>query len=188
MDAYVMLGPPNSGKGTQAACLAEHLSLCHLSSGHAFRAAIESDSKLGRLVKSSLESGNLVPDDLVIELMLQSLQDLAGEGIGAILDGFPRTLNQAEALNVNLPLLDMRIRAVISIDVNEQELLRRARLRGRGDDVLEVVVKRIRVYGQSTLPLVEYYRGQGFLICVDGNSCVQSVTERILGRLGVVVN
>lgn len=183
-----MLGPPNSGKGTQAACLAEHLGLVHLSSGNVFREVTEDDSRFGRSVKRFLESGYLVPDDLVIQIMFQSLKNLVTEGSGAILDGFPRTLKQAEALNMHLPALGMRISAVISIDVREQELLRRAQLRGRGDDVPEVIIKRIGVYQQSTLPLVEYYRERGLLICIDGNGSVQSVAERVLGSLEMIVN
>ena len=182
-----MLGPPNSGKGTQAARIAEKLNLHHLSSGSAFRDAVRSNSELGRLASSYLEAGNLVPDDVAIDVILQRLQELAGDGLGAILDGFPRTLEQAEALGERIGDIGLRIRAVLAIEVGEDELLRRAALRGRDDDRPEVVNKRFEVYRRITRPLVGYYEQRDLLLRIDGDRPAEAVTRAILDSIGVVV-
>ena len=182
-----MLGPPNSGKGTQAARMAEKLGLHHLSSGSAFREAVRSDSELGRLAGGYLEAGNLVPDDVAIDVILERLQELAGDGNGTILDGFPRTLEQAEALNERIGEIGLKMRAVISIEVNEDELLRRAAIRGRGDDLPDVVRKRFDVYRQTTLPLIEYYEQRGLLVPVDGDRPMDAVTTAILDSIGALI-
>ena len=182
-----MLGPPNSGKGTQASCMADKLGLHHLSSGSAFREAVISDSKLGRLASSYLEAGNLVPDDVAIDVILQRLQELADDGLGTILDGFPRTLEQAEALSGRIGDIGLRIRAVVSIEVGDDTLLRRAALRGRDDDRPEVVRKRFDVYRRTTLPLVDYYEQRGLLVRIDGDRPVDAVTREILDSLGALI-
>ena len=186
-DVYIMLGPPNSGKGTQAAWIAEKLNLHHLSSGSAFRDAVRSNSELGRLASSYLEAGNLVPDDVAIDVILQRLQELAGDGLGTILDGFPRTLEQAEALGERIGDIGLRIRAVLAIEVGEDELLRRAALRGRDDDRPEVVNKRFEVYRRITRPLVGYYEQRELLLRIDGDRPAEAVTRAILDSIGVVV-
>ncbi len=179
-DLYIMLGPPNSGKGTQAASMAARLGLHHLSSGDAFREAVASGSQVGRLAVSYIEAGDLVPDNLVIDVILERLENLSAEGCGTILDGFPRTTEQAEALDARIGDKGLKIRAVVSIEVGQEELLRRAALRGRDDDRPEVARRRFEVYDQLTLPLADYYERCGLLVRIDGERPIEVVTNAIL--------
>ena len=179
-DLYIMLGPPNSGKGTQAASMAGQLGLRHLSSGDAFRQAVASGSQVGKLAGSYIEAGDLVPDDLVIDVMLERLEELSADGCGTILDGFPRTTEQAQALDERIGDTSLKIRAVVSIQVGQDELLRRAALRGRDDDRPEVVRRRFEVYERTTLPLADYYERCGLLVRIDGERPIEVVTSAIL--------
>ena len=175
-----MLGPPNSGKGTQAASIAGKLGLHHLSSGDAFREAASSGSEVGRLVGSYLEVGDLVPDGVAIDVILERLEEISADGSGTILDGFPRTTEQAEALDERIVGTGLTIRAVVSLEVSREELLRRAALRGRDDDRPDVARRRFEVYERTTLPLVDYYERRGVLVRVDGERSVDAVTSEIL--------
>ena len=179
-DVYIMLGPPNSGKGTQAASIAGKLGLHHLSSGDAFREAASSGSELGRLASSYFEAGNLVPDGVAIDVIFERLEEVSADGRGTILDGFPRTTEQAEALDQRIGKTDLTIRAVVSIEVGREELLRRAALRGRDDDRPEVARRRFEVYERTTLPLVDYYERRGLLVRIDGERSIDAVTSEIL--------
>ncbi|MCY3800597.1 MAG: adenylate kinase [Chloroflexi bacterium] len=179
-DLYIMLGPPNSGKGTQAASMAAKLDMHHLSSGDAFREAVASGSQVGRLAGSYIEAGDLVPDDVVIDVILERLENLSADGCGTILDGFPRTTEQAQALDQRIGRAGLKILAVVSIEVGQDELLRRAALRGRDDDRPEVARRRFEVYEQLTLPLTEYYERCGLLVRIDGESPIEVVTSAIL--------
>ncbi len=179
-DLYIMLGPPNSGKGTQAASMAARLGMHHLSSGDAFREAVASGSQVGRLAGSYIEAGDLVPDHLVIEVILERLEELSADGCDTILDGFPRTTEQAQALDQRIRGAGLKIRAVVSIEVGQDELLRRAALRGRDDDRPEVARRRFEVYERLTLPLTEYYERCGLLVRIDGERPIEFVTSAIL--------
>ena len=179
-DVYIMLGPPNSGKGTQAANMARKLGLRHLSSGDAFREAASSGSEVGRLVSGYLKAGDLAPDGLAIDVILKRLEELSVDGRGTVLDGFPRSTAQAEALDQRIGATGLKIRVVISIEVGREELLRRAALRGRDDDRPEVARRRFEVYERTTLPLVDYYERRGLLARIDGERPINAVTSEIL--------
>jgi len=176
----VFLGPPGSGKGTQAEVLAEHLGVPHISTGAMLRDAVAEGSDLGKKVEAIMNSGALVDDDTMAEVVRDRLaKDDARKGF--ILDGYPRTLPQAETLGTILAGDDAALDGVVLIDVPEEELVRRALARQRADDKEEVIRERLRVYREKTEPLIEYYRGRGLLRAVDGDAAIEEVTSRILG-------
>jgi adenylate kinase len=203
----VFLGAPGAGKGTQAAVVAEKANMAHLASGDLFRKAVERNDELGRQVKSYLEMGQLVPDAVTVSMVLKRIAELADVS-GVILDGFPRTLSQAEALNTALEAQGEKVDRVVYIAVPESELERRlldrwvcrgcqatysgadkvaltncrkcgGGLYQRPDDTPETVKKRLEVYFRETAPLIEYYRSSGALVEVDGQGEVVGVTGRI---------
>ena len=182
----VFIGAPGAGKGTQAAQLASRFGIEHLSTGDLFRKAIAEQSELGREVARYLERGMLVPDDVVVQLVTDYL-DQQPQGGGVILDGFPRTLAQAEALARELERLGRSICCVIDLLVDEAELERRLLGRGRHDDTKETIEKRLEVFRRETKPLIEYYREQGLVEPVDGMGTPEEVFQRIaqvVGRRG----
>lgn len=179
----VLLGPPNSGKGTQAAILAERLGVPHVSTGDMLREARDAGTELGERVKHILASGGLVDDDTMADLVRERLSrdDAAG---GFILDGYPRTARQVEDLEEILGEGD-GIDRVVLIRVPDQVLVERGLGRGRQDDSEEVIRKRIAVYRDQTEPLVEHFGNKGLLETVDGNRPIEEVTARILDVLDV---
>ena len=209
----VLLGAPGAGKGTQAAALAEALNMTYIASGDLFRNAIEQKTELGIQIKSYVERGELVSDDVTIKLILQRLSAQDCER-GAVLDGFPRTLAQAKSLDKALIEQSKAIDKVIYIKVSEEELLRRlsgrwicrhcqfpyhtlyspsgvqgkcdkcgGELYQRPDDTVEAVKKRLQVYSVQTAPLIDYYITAGKLIEIDGEGDVNQVRERIAGAI-----
>ena len=182
----VFIGAPGAGKGTQAAQLATWLGIEHLSTGDLFRKAIAEQTELGREAARYMERGMLVPDDVVVQLVTDYLSQQP-EGGGVILDGFPRTLAQAEALARELERLGRSICCVIDLLVDESELKRRLLGRGRHDDTKETIEKRLEVFRRETKPLIEYYREQGLVEPVDGMGTPEEVFQRIaqvVGRRG----
>ncbi len=176
----LLLGPPGAGKGTQAKLLSTALGIPHVSTGDMLRAAVAEGSELGARVKAVMDAGELVSDDLMIEVVEDRLtQDDAG--CGYLLDGFPRTIPQAEAL------ANGSLDAVVSIDVDDEEvvarLLRRAEEEGRADDTEDVVRRRLEVYREQTAPLVDYYEERGMLRKVDGVGSVDDVLARCVRAL-----
>jgi adenylate kinase len=165
-----MLAPPGAGKGTQGTRLAEALGLRHISSGEVLRRAVEDDTPLGREAAQYLRSGRLAPDELVTRALLPVL----AESDGFVLDGFPRTLQQAEGLEFD---------AVVYLNVDEDELRKRLLARGRPDDTPDVIDERLRVYAADTRPLIEHYRAQGVLVEVDGNRAPDEIAADIARRL-----
>ena len=179
----VFLGPPGSGKGTQAATLARELGVPAISTGDMLREAVANGSELGRRVREIMESGELVGDDLMAEVVKDRLANGDTER-GFLLDGYPRTAAQAETLRQILDAREGELDHVVFIDVPEEELVKRALLRQRGaDDREDVVRERLRVYREKTQPLVDFYRGEGLLREVDGNRPVDAVRRSILDAL-----
>jgi adenylate kinase len=175
----VMLGPPGSGKGTQAAILAGRLGIPAVSTGEMLRQAVDAGNDLGRKVEGIMAQGDLVDDDTMAQVVRSRLarQD-AQEGV--ILDGYPRTVGQAETLT---EILDGQPDAVVAIEVPEPVLVERALGRQRADDTEEVIRERLRVYRKKTEPLIGYYRDRELLRPVDGDQAIDEVTSSILEAL-----
>ena len=194
----ILLGPPGSGKGTQAQRLVQRYGIVQLSTGEMLRAAVAAQTPVGLQAKDIMASGGLVPDDIVVGIISDRL-DQPDAKKGFILDGFPRTVPQAEALDELLKRKHMRLDAVIELRVNESALLQRvetrvAEMRARGeevriDDTQEVLTKRLASYRQLTEPLIHYYSERRKLLTVDGMMTIEHVTReinRILAAIGVV--
>lgn len=209
----VMLGPPGAGKGTQAKVIAERLGLVHVSSGDLFRENLSRETELGKLAQTYMTKGELVPDDVTIAMVKERLSrpDCA---LGAVLDGFPRTPAQAEALEKMLAESNGRINVVPLINVPDQALVERlggrwmsasgrvyhalnnppkvkwfddvdgSPLFQREDDKPETVQHRIDVYKAQTAPLIAYFKSAGLLVEVDGTQDIDKVTEDILTAIG----
>lgn len=174
----VLLGPPGSGKGTQATILAEELGVPAISTGEMLRGAVEEGSALGRKVESIMNSGALVDDGTMAEVVRERLARSDARS-GFILDGYPRTLPQAETLEGILSGLGEDLDVVVLVKVPEDELVERAVARGRADDGEQVVRERLRVYREKTEPLVGFYDKRGLLRTVDGYAPIDQVTGRI---------
>lgn len=182
----VLLGAPGSGKGTQAALLKLRLKVPHISTGDLLRAAVAAGTPLGQKAKSVMESGALVSDDIVLGMLEERLgqSDTAN---GFILDGYPRNLCQAEALDVLLGRLGQPINFAVQLDVDEavvlQRLAGRAKVEGRADDSPSSVKYRLHVYQEQTAPVIDYYHKDGRLKRVTGEGSVDQILERILALL-----
>jgi adenylate kinase len=194
----ILLGPPGSGKGTQAQRLVHRYGIVQLSTGEMLRAAVAAQTPVGLKAKDIMASGGLVPDEIVVGIISDRL-DQPDAKRGFILDGFPRTVPQAEALDELLKKKHMKLEAVIELRVNESALLQRvetrvAEMRSRGeevriDDTQEVLTKRLASYRQLTEPLIHYYSERRKLLTVDGMMTIEHVTReinRILAAIGAV--
>ena len=179
----VLFGPPGAGKGTQAKVLVESRGLPQLSTGEMLRAAVKAGTPLGKKVDALLTKGELVPDDIVIDIIAQRY-DLPDCAKGAVFDGFPRTIAQAEALDRLLTDHGRKIDLVLELKVNEAILLDRVNQRiaeghSRPDDNAETLKNRLAVYQKNTAPLIEYYAKQGKVVRVDGMAPVAEVSAAI---------
>ena len=180
----VLLGPPGAGKGTQAQVLCERLKVPAISTGDMLREAVAEGSELGRRVQDIIASGALVDDAMMAEVVRERLAKPDARQ-GLLLDGYPRTLPQAETLEGILAGMSEELDAVLLVEVPESELVRRALLRGRSDDSERVIRERLRVYREKTEPLIGYYRERGLLRPIDGHRSIEDVTARMLDDLGV---
>lgn len=182
----ILFGPPAAGKGTQAKRLVTTRGMVQLSTGDMLRAAIKAESELGLKVKDILATGGLVSDDIVIDLIKENLPAAEAAG-GAIFDGFPRTVAQAEALDAMLGERGAKIDKVVRLKVDEQALVTRIETRfaeeGRSDDNPEAYKVRLAAYNAQTAPLLPYYAAQGKLYEIDGMGAVEDVAARIEGAL-----
>lgn len=183
----VLLGPPGSGKGTQAALLRDRLGLAHVSTGDLLRTAVDHKTELGLQAKAYMDAGDLVPDDLMLGLIEERLgePDVAR---GFILDGYPRNQAQAEALDEVLERIGQPVDVAISMTVNEAEIVERLSKRaleeGRSDDTEEVIRNRLRIYDEQTAPIAGHYARRGQLREVDGMGSVEEVNQRMLDTIG----
>jgi len=182
----ILFGPPAAGKGTQAKRLVEERNMVQLSTGDMLRAAIASGSELGQRVSGIMQRGELVSDEIVIELIENRLPEAEAAG-GAIFDGFPRTLAQAEALDAMLKRRGSQIDLVLRLKVDDEALKQRIAGRfaesGRPDDNPESFGVRLNAYNTQTAPLLPYYQGQGKLVEVDGMGAIGDVAAAIDGAL-----
>lgn len=177
----VLLGPPGAGKGTQAQKLSEKLGIPQISTGELFRSNIENGSKLGLEAKRYLDAGDLVPSELTNQLVDERLND-SDAANGFILDGYPRSLEQAKALHEMLGRRGTDIDAVLEFRVSEEELLQRLKGRGRADDTDDVILNRMKIYRAETAPLLDYYSNE--LRTVDAIGTMDEVFARALQALG----
>ena len=182
----VVLGPPGAGKGTQAVRIAEQFACADVATGDIFRANVAEGTELGRAAQEYMDRGDLVPDDVVIAMVMERLAERDCQS-GFVLDGFPRTVNQAEALDRQLADLGAPLHAVLCFEAAEEELLRRlagrAAAQHRADDAEQTIRHRLEVFAIKTRPLIDYYRHRRLLTMVDGVGRVDEVTLRILGGL-----
>lgn len=182
----VLLGAPGAGKGTQAVLLAEKLGVPHISTGDMLRAAVAAETPVGLKAKEIMEAGGLVNDETVIGIARERLAESDAEG-GFVLDGFPRTLDQAEALDEILAELKKPLDCALAITVDTEEvverLLKRAKIEGRADDNEVAIRERMQVYETQTSPLMGYYAGKGVLREVAGMGQIQEISDAVMAAL-----
>jgi adenylate kinase len=179
----LLIGAPGAGKGTQAELLAKRFGITHISSGDLLRQHVKDQTSLGQKIKSYVDRGDLVPDALVRDMLRKPVVAAAENG-GYVLDGFPRTVEQAKASFPTAHALGAEVQAAIHLDVAREELVRRLLSRRRGSDDTEAVIEnRLQVYLDKTVPLLEYYAGREWMFTVDGAKPPDAVHADILGRL-----
>ncbi|MDK6259931.1 MULTISPECIES: adenylate kinase [Corynebacterium] len=176
----VLLGPPGAGKGTQAAILSEKLNVPHISTGDLFRANIGEGTPLGVEAKQYIDAGKLVPTDVTAR-MVESRLDEADAADGFLLDGFPRTVEQAEILTDLLSKKGLKLDGVLNFRVSEDVVVERMLARGRADDTEETIRTRLQVYRDETAPLIEHYEGQ--LINVEAEGEIEEINARALAAI-----
>jgi adenylate kinase len=185
----IIFGPPGSGKGTQAARIEKEFHLSHLSTGAILRAEVKRGTEVGKEVARIMAAGDLVPDDLMVAVVRRHLP-ASDEGKGVLLDGFPRTVQQARALDGMLAKEGRRVDFVIALEVPEKELveriLRRAAVQGRADDTKEAIAERMHEYHELTEAVLDHYRKKGVRVeVVDGTGEPDEVFERVRGAIGI---
>jgi adenylate kinase len=186
----VLFGPPGSGKGTQSQNIISKFGLMHISTGDILRAEVAAETPLGIEAKKNMDNGELVPDEVVIG-MISSKLDAHPEAKGFIFDGFPRTVGQAEALDKLLEFKNNPINLVVSLEVEEQELINRLVQRGidsgRSDDTEEVITNRIKEYHAKTAPVADFYKAQEKLVSVEGVGSIENIFEAISGKIDLSI-
>jgi adenylate kinase len=186
MHNVMILGAPGSGKGTQGKILADKLGIPQVSTGDLLRAAIRDSKPLGIQAKAFMDSGALVPDELIFGL-IQEILDSAPAKKGVLMDGFPRTIPQAEAVDRMLRGKGSKVDRVLLLEVDEKELVQRllgrAAKEGRSDDNAESIAKRLEVYKAQTAPLITYYEGRGIVKRVPGTGSVDDIAARMLSAI-----
>ena len=178
MTKLIFLGPPGAGKGTQAQILAENLGIPHISTGDILRTAIAEKTSLGVKAKGYVDQGDLVPDELILDLMRERLSQPDAQK-GWILDGFPRNVSQADFLAKLLTELNQSCDRVINLDVPDSVLIQRLLGRGRKDDNEETIGNRLEVYRQQTAPLIDYYQQHHLLEQINGDRTLEKVSETL---------
>ena len=185
----IFFGPPGAGKGTQAARIEDKFGIKQLSTGDMLRAEVASGSELGQILKSIMDNGQLIPDDTMVKMIQYCLEEPECEK-GFILDGFPRTLPQAQALDSMLNKVGRSLDHVIVLEVDDAALVDRIKKRAeetggaRSDDNEETLKKRLKVYHEQTAPILPYYEAKGLLRKIDGMASMDDVTAQIEAALG----
>lgn len=174
----IFLGPPGAGKGTQAQIISENHQIPHVSTGDILRAAVAQETPLGKQAKDYMNRGELVPDSLILNLIQDRLsyEDAAN---GWILDGFPRNVNQASFLEELLAKLDQNADCVLNLEVPDEVLVARLLERKRKDDNEATIRRRLEVYHQDTVPVIDFYQQRDALKIIDGNKTLEEVTEQL---------
>lgn len=183
----VLFGGPGSGKGTQSEKLIDKYGLHHISTGEVLRDHIKKETELGKTAKKYIDEGQLIPDDLMIDILDEVLEKEAKDKPGVIFDGFPRTIPQAEALNRLLNKRGKELHAVVGLEVPDDELVKRminrGKITGRADDNETTIKKRLDVYHNQTSPLKEHYKKQNKYVAIDGNRDIDGIFESIVKEL-----
>ena len=176
----LFLGAPGAGKGTQAQLLSQSNSYLHLSTGELLRKEIEMNTILGKQVKDIIHSGELVSDELVLEIVRKNLKK---DNQGWILDGYPRNLSQVDSLNEVLVEIDQPLEVVFYLDIPEEVLIKRLILRGRKDDTEETIRNRVKIYKETTEPLIEYFKDLSLLEYIDADRDLQTISSEIKRKM-----
>ena len=179
----LLIGAPGAGKGTQATRLAEHFGIAHISSGDLLRGHVGDETSLGKQVHQYVSRGDLVPDQMVLDMLRKPIVEASARG-GYVLDGFPRTVEQAETAYETARELGVAVQVAAYLDVPREELVRRLLARGRGgDDTQDVIEHRLEVYESRTRPMVAYYADREVLVTVDGSKPEDEVTQDLIHEL-----
>ena len=173
----VFLGPPGAGKGTQAKRLSDYFGWKHLSTGDLLRSEVENQTKLGLLANEFMQKGDLVPDNIIINMISNVLEQ---KNSGIVLDGFPRTIDQAKSFNNSLEDLKKKIDKVLFLDVEEPKIISRLTKRGRKDDGPEVIINRLKAYSQLTQPLISFYENEELIEKINRNGNEETVFNELL--------
>ena len=179
----VILGRQGSGKGTQSTLLGQEYGCVHVSTGDMLRSAVASRTELGRQAEAVMRAGRLVGDDIIVGVVAERLQcdDVLTSGV--LLDGFPRTVDQAEALESILTNLGSGITAAVNVEVPVAVVTQRMLLRGRSDDTAEAIARRLDIHEEQTAPLLDWFSGRGLLATVDGLGTVEEVNRRMVAAV-----
>jgi adenylate kinase len=179
----LLIGAPGAGKGTQATRLAEHFGIAHISSGDLLRGHVDDETSLGKQVHQYVSRGDLVPDQVVLDMLRKPIVEASARG-GYVLDGFPRTVEQAGIAYETARELGVAVQVAAYLDVPREDLVRRLLARGRGgDDTQEVIEHRLEVYESRTRPMVAYYADREVLVTVDGSKPEDEVTSDLIHEL-----
>lgn len=183
----VIFGAPGSGKGTQSEKLIDRYGLTHISTGEVLRAEIIAGTELGKIADSYISKGQLIPDDLMVDILAAEVDRLRPQAQGFIFDGFPRTIPQAEALKKMLEERGEEVHSVIGLEVDDEELMerliKRGQVSGRADDNAETIGNRLKVYHSTTAPLRDYYQKEGKYQRIEGSGHVDDIFSKISGAI-----
>jgi adenylate kinase len=188
MKYVILFGPPGCGKGTQSEKIVAKYGFGHISTGDVLRGEIAKQSELGKIAKEYIDKGALIPDDLIIDMLEKSLNELPASSTGVIPDGFPRTTAQAAALKTMLAKRNESISAVLNLTVPDEELvvrlINRGKVSGRSDDNMETIQKRLKTYYDQSFPVIDFYKAEGCLNNIEGVGTIDEIFDRVCKVIG----